>query len=77
MSWPFRMAIDSGPALPEAHVNLGNLLQQTGRASEAEAAYRQALTLKPTLAEAHRNLSSVLLWQNRIPEALQFALKAR
>ena len=71
------MAIDSGPDLPEAHVNLANLLQQTGRASEAEAAYRQALTLKPALAEAHRNLSGVLLWQNRIPEALQFALKAR
>ena len=72
----FRQAIAAATHLPEAHLNLGNILQRTNRLPEAEAAYRRALRLDPTMATGHRNLSSILLWQNRHAEALQHALKA-
>lgn len=55
----------------EAHflVNLGNLLQQSGRLPEAETAFRHALALKPAFVEAHYGLGLLLQKTRRLPEA--------
>src|SRR5713101_6076029 len=37
--------------------NLGNILRETGRASEAVACYERALTLKPNLVGTRSNLA--------------------
>jgi len=41
---------------PPRYVQLGILLQETGKLSEARAAYEQALKLDPTLVEAKQSL---------------------
>lgn len=40
--------------------NLGNVLQEQGKLSNAIAAYRQAISLRPNLAVAHANLATAL-----------------
>jgi type IV pilus biogenesis/stability protein PilW len=68
----FDGAIQSDPALAEAHLGRGLVLDFTpGRQAEAEAAYRQAIALKPTLSEAHNNLGQLLARQGRLELAVQ------
>jgi tetratricopeptide (TPR) repeat protein len=49
--------------------NLGNLLKNSHRLAEAEAAYRRALELKPDYVEAHYNLGILLKDSHRTVEA--------
>jgi Tfp pilus assembly protein PilF len=57
------------PALPEAHVGLGNILHHQGKYAEAEAECREALRLRPDDPNAHVGLGNSLLRQNKISEA--------
>jgi tetratricopeptide (TPR) repeat protein len=43
----------------ESYLRLGQILQQEGRAPEAQSAYEQALVLNPKLDEARRTLDSL------------------
>ena len=56
------------PNYAKAHNNLGNMLKQLGRLSEAKASYNQA-TLKPDYAEAHYNLGNTLKELGKLGEA--------
>lgn len=49
--------------------NLGNLLRESKRLSEAEAVYRRALELKPDYAAAQNNLGLLFLESKRLHEA--------
>ncbi|HUI06612.1 MAG TPA: tetratricopeptide repeat protein [Verrucomicrobiae bacterium] len=53
----------------EAHCDLGNVLLQQGKDTEAISKYDQALRLNPDFAEAHFNLGLALLRLGRVPEA--------
>ncbi|MFN8547532.1 MAG: tetratricopeptide repeat protein [Candidatus Eisenbacteria bacterium] len=53
-----------------AHNNLGFLLANTGRGTEAEPHYRAALQLYPDFAEAHNNLATLRGQQGRFDEAI-------
>jgi tetratricopeptide (TPR) repeat protein len=57
------------PAHVEACYSLGNLYKETGRAWDAEAAYRTALAASPQHAKARTNLGTVQLSENRCEEA--------
>jgi protein O-GlcNAc transferase len=57
-------------ALPEVLVNLGNLLGQQGRHSEAMASYDKALAARPDFFEALFNRGNLLLEMKRPEEAL-------
>ena len=48
--------------------NLGYVLEQTGRSSEAETRYRRAIALNPGLASAHTNLGTALAGRGRVDE---------
>jgi len=49
--------------LPEAHLNLGNVLMAAGRQREAVDRFRQAIALEPDYGMAHNNLSRALIDQ--------------
>jgi tetratricopeptide (TPR) repeat protein len=49
--------------------NLGYVLEQVGRADEAERQYQRALVLNPGLASAHTNLGTALAARGRFTEA--------
>ncbi|MCP5247575.1 MAG: tetratricopeptide repeat protein [Candidatus Accumulibacter sp.] len=51
---------NSDPPSHEAHYNLGNILRDQERLSEAEDSYRRALEIKPDLANALLNLGVTL-----------------
>lgn len=42
-----RRAVDAGPSLAEAHLELGSLLYRQGRTDEARAAWQEAVTRNP------------------------------
>src|SRR6185436_6034571 len=48
--------------------NLGYVLEQTGRSSEAETRYHRAIALNPGLASAHTNLGTALAGRGRVDE---------
>jgi len=54
----------------QAHNELGFILANHGRATEAIAHFQRALSLKPDYAEAHNNLGVVLKSQGNLPEAI-------
>lgn len=56
----YREAIALDPGLADAHVNLGRLLHQQGRAADALASYRTAVRLAPDDAVTHYNLGLAL-----------------
>ena len=71
---PFAQALLEGSILQDsAHVeacySLGNLYNETGRAWNAEAAYRTVLALFPKHAKARTNLGAIQLSENRREEA--------
>lgn len=49
----YKTALDLDPGLYQACYNLGVIYNQTGRSSEALAAYKEAVRLKPDFARAH------------------------
>ena len=52
------------------HNNLGNVLRDLGRPTEAIAAYRRALELNPEFTKAHYNLAIALKEQGMVDEAI-------
>jgi len=66
----YRRSLALDPNDPDAHVNLGRLLQETGRLEEAARHYRDALRLSPRHATAAFNLGTVLEDQRNLPEAI-------
>ena len=64
-----RKAVELSPDYPDAHNNLGNVLQQQGRDEEAAGSYERALALNPELADAHNNLGNTLARQKRYADA--------
>lgn len=65
----YRSAIARNPAAWVAHNNLGLLLAETGRSTEAAGEYNEALRLKPDYPKAHFNLGLVLREVGRAKEA--------
>jgi tetratricopeptide (TPR) repeat protein len=51
-----RRAIAADPKLPEAYLQLGNLLSDQGRFADAIPEYQRALELNADLADAHYRL---------------------
>ncbi|BCX82625.1 hypothetical protein MIT9_P2211 [Methylomarinovum caldicuralii] len=70
----FRKATQADPKKPVAHVALGDVLQETGRAAEAAAEYHRAIEQAPNNAAAHYALGLALLRDNR-PNEAQTALE--
>jgi tetratricopeptide (TPR) repeat protein len=66
-SW--RAALSLDPRQPDVAFNLGELLKQLGRVTEAEAAYRQALAIKPEDGAVLTNLGALLRETDRYEEA--------
>ena len=58
------------PDYIEVQNNLGDLLAQTGRVSEAIEHYRQALAINPDFSETHYNLGNALFQSGRTQEAI-------
>ncbi|XP_003740831.1 protein O-mannosyl-transferase TMTC2-like [Galendromus occidentalis] len=56
---------------PKSYGNLGNVLSQAGRKSEAEQAYRKAVQHRPNMADVHYNLGLLMHEQGRYDEALE------
>ncbi len=62
-------AIDSDPARPAFHNNLGNILTGVGKLAEAVAAYARALALAPDQPGLTTNLGVAQLLLGRVQEA--------
>ncbi len=71
-----RDAVEHDPDNPIYHANLGNVLKDAGRLTDAIAAYRRALALRPGYAEIHNNLGFVLQASGMIEEAIGHYRKA-
>jgi tetratricopeptide (TPR) repeat protein len=56
-----REAIAESPALPEAHLQLGNLNADQGKFAEAIPEYQRALELDADLADAHYRLGQAFV----------------
>ena len=59
------------PDFSDAHLLLGDILQEAGRLDEAMEHYRSAIRLAPDNARAHGNLGDALLRQHRLAEAME------
>ena len=66
----YEKAINLDNKQADAHINLGRLLQESGRLKEAESHYRKALICAPDNAVAAFNLGTILEDQGRESEAL-------
>ena len=53
-----------------AHYNLGTILAEEGKTSEAIQHYNEALRIMPDYAEAHNNLGNALISEKRIADAI-------
>jgi len=62
-------ALTRTPELTEAHLNLGNVLQDLGRVGDAAASYRRALALRPDFDLALLGLAFCLRLLGRLGEA--------
>lgn len=67
----YERTLELDPSHVDAHVNLGRLLHEEGRASDAEAEYRRALALNAAYATAAFNLGTALEDLGRPAEAMQ------
>ena len=66
----FRHALEIMPDNVVAHINLGSVFEQAGRADEAQLHYREALRIEPGRAQAHNNLANVLDAAGKFAEAV-------
>jgi tetratricopeptide (TPR) repeat protein len=66
----YRRCLELDPDHPDAHVNLGRLLQEQGRLAAAEAHYRRALHGRHAHPLAAFNLGTVLEDLGRLDEAM-------
>ena len=66
----YGQAIALDPAMSDAHLNLGSLLQDNGRLEQAELAYREGLQACGETALLHYNLAILLEEKGRKTEAL-------
>jgi Flp pilus assembly protein TadD len=64
-----RAAVAADPDLPLAWLNLAVSLEQAGRPTEAEAAYREAIRVQPDFRPAHSHLANLLEADGRTGEA--------
>jgi tetratricopeptide (TPR) repeat protein len=71
----YSRALHADPALHDARVNLGRLLHEAGRLSEAEAQYRHVLSVVEHPLAAY-NLGVVLEDQGQITESIQAYARA-
>jgi len=71
-----RDAVEHDPDNPIYHANLGNVLKDAGRLTDAIAAYRRALALHPGYAEIHNNLGYALQVSGMIEEGIGHYRKA-
>lgn len=69
-------ALARDPANPIYHGNLGNVLKDAGRPTEAIAAYRRALDIDPSYGEIHNNLGYLLQSSGKTEEAILHYRKA-
>jgi len=67
----YRRALELDPHHADAHVNLGRLLQESGRAEEGETHYRAVLADHPDHATAWFNLGVALEDLRRTAEAIK------
>ena len=65
-----KTAVALAPQDAEAHLNLGNTLQELGQFDASVASYQRVIALKPDYAEAHYNLGSTLQRMGRLDEAV-------
>lgn len=72
----FRAIIKIKPDFPEAHYNLGYVLEQNAKLHEATESFKNALSLKPDFAEAHNMLGKIFDQQDKLEEALVCYQKA-
>jgi tetratricopeptide (TPR) repeat protein len=75
----YRQALQLDPDLPDAHLNLGRLLHESGRPADiaaAETHYRRALALRPADATAAFNLGVALQDLKRFLDAVEAYEKA-
>src|SRR5205809_981844 len=76
----YRATIVRNPECWMAYNNLGLVIFEEGRVSEAIALYQQALKIKPDYPEAHNNLGAAFYSEGRIPDAIEhfeYALHVR
>ena len=69
-------ALSIDPLIPGAYDNVGQMLCEQGRLSEAEASHRHALAITPNSAEAHHHLGVILSRQARLDEAIDSCWRA-
>lgn len=65
----FRKVIALDPGSPDAHLNYGTLLMETGDATQAEKEFRTCLEIDPGFVEAHFNLGLLFASKRRWSEA--------
>jgi len=58
------------PDRPQAHNNLGTVLNSQGQLDKAITSFRRALQAEPNFAEAHNNLGNTLISQGQLDEAI-------
>lgn len=66
----YRRTLEAAPDHPDAHLNLGRLLHETGRFAAAERHYRQALVHRPDDVTAAFNLGVALQDRHRWHDAV-------
>ena len=71
-----RRALEIRPDYPEAHNNLGIVLQCMGKLDEAIAAFRKAVELRPDFAEGCKNLGGALASAGKWEEAIGVCKRA-
>ena len=72
----FERALALKPDYAEAHTNLGNILRDQGKLSDAAARYQRALALKPDFPDAHNNLGNTLKDQGKLGDAVRHYQRA-
>ncbi len=72
----YRHALDLAPNWIEAHINLGVVLYQMGKAEEARAAFQSAVQLDPTNGISSYNLGCVLEEQGDLDAAIEHLVRA-
>ena len=68
--WHVEEALRLFPDYPEAHTNMGTLLQRAGRLEEAIRHHREAVRLMPDSPLAHNNLGAALEQSDAAGEAI-------